>query len=92
MEHTPCWIWYPGDFELRHSLKLHARRQERELRQWLYGETADQATLTAALAGEAADVEDVHGVAVDLVTVGDCELTPDLAALVEYLARELPPG
>lgn len=64
-----------------------ARRQERELRQWLYGETADQATLTAALAGEAADVEDVHGVAVDLVTVGDCELTPDLAALVRA-ARE----
>ena len=30
MEHTPCWIWYPGDFELRHSLKLHARRQERD--------------------------------------------------------------
>ena len=30
MEHTPCWIWYPGDFELRHSLKLHARHQERD--------------------------------------------------------------
>ena len=30
MDHTPCWIWYPGDFELRHALKLHARRQERD--------------------------------------------------------------
>lgn len=59
-----------------------ARRQERELRQWLYGETEAESTLKAELTAEAADVEDVHGVAVDVVTVGDCELTPDLAALV----------
>ena len=59
-----------------------ARRQERELRQWLYGEAAAQSTLRAELIAEAADVEDVHGVDVDVVTVGDCELTPDLAALV----------
>ena len=30
MNPTPCWIWYPGDFEIRHALKLHARRQERD--------------------------------------------------------------
>ncbi len=59
-----------------------ARRQERELRQWLYGEAEADSTLKAELAGEAADVEDVHGVDVDVVTVGDCELTPDLSALV----------
>jgi len=23
------WIWYPGDFEICHSLKLHSRREER---------------------------------------------------------------
>lgn len=23
------WIWYPGDFELYHSLRLHCRREER---------------------------------------------------------------
>ena len=22
------WIWYPGDYELYHSIKLHARREE----------------------------------------------------------------
>ena len=22
------WIWYNGDFELYHSMKLHARREE----------------------------------------------------------------
>lgn len=30
MNPTHCWIWYPGDFEIRHALKLHARRQERD--------------------------------------------------------------
>lgn len=59
-----------------------ARRQERELRAWLYGETADEATLKVALAGAAADVEDVHGVPVELVLVGDGDLTPELTALV----------
>jgi hypothetical protein len=24
------WIWYPGDFEIFHSLRLHCRRQERD--------------------------------------------------------------
>lgn len=25
----PIWMWYPGDFEVHHSLKLHCRREER---------------------------------------------------------------
>lgn len=29
MNASPCWIWYPGDFEIRHSMKLHMRRQEK---------------------------------------------------------------
>ena len=28
-KHAARWIWYPGDFELHHSLKLHCRREER---------------------------------------------------------------
>lgn len=28
---TSKWIWYYGDFEIRHSLKLHIRRQERNV-------------------------------------------------------------
>ncbi len=59
-----------------------ARRQERELRSWLYGETADETTLRAALDEVAADVENIHGVPVELVTVGDCDLDADLTALV----------
>ncbi|MFZ1412873.1 MAG: ATP-binding protein, partial [Micropruina sp.] len=64
-----------------------ARRQERELRAWLYGETAAEATLKVALTGVAADVEDVHDVPVELVLVGDTELTTELTALVAA-ARE----
>ena len=59
-----------------------ARRQERELRSWLYGETAQDSTLVQALSLAAVDVETDHGIDVDLVTVGDCDLTPDLSALV----------
>jgi signal transduction histidine kinase len=60
-----------------------ARAQERDLRAWLYGAT-DAATdrLAAALAATAAEVEDTHGVPVEVVTVGDAALTPRLHALV----------
>lgn len=59
-----------------------ARRQERELRQWLYGDAPTGGSLVEALTAELLDVEDTHGVDVELVSVGDTELTPELAALV----------
>ncbi|MFT3861826.1 PspC domain-containing protein [Micropruina sp.] len=64
-----------------------ARRQERELRAWLYGETSEAATVKAALVDSAAEVEDDHGVDVDIVVVGDRELAADLRPLVQA-ARE----
>lgn len=65
-----------------------ARAQERDLRAWLYDETAgDQSTVASALRGLAAAVEDAHGVSVDVVTVGDCDLTESLRPLVSA-ARE----
>jgi signal transduction histidine kinase/phage shock protein PspC (stress-responsive transcriptional regulator) len=68
-----------------------ARRQERELREWLSGHTtaADGAadTLTAALRAMAADVEEVHKVTVEVVTVGEAPLDDALRALVAA-ARE----
>ena len=64
-----------------------ARRQERELRGWLYGETSDAATVKAALVASAVEVEDDHGVDVDIVVVGDRELHADLRPLVQA-ARE----
>ena len=66
-----------------------ARRQERELRGWLWG--AEESTgvnrFAAALRAAAAEVEDAHGVAVEVVTVGDSELDEETAAVVAA-ARE----
>lgn len=66
-----------------------ARSQERELRTWLYapaGEQVDQ-TLARALEQAAAEVEEDHGLAVEVVTVGDCPTSPRVTALVAA-ARE----
>jgi signal transduction histidine kinase len=61
-----------------------ARRQERELRTWLFAGEAGRNgdSLAAALDGAAAEVEDAHGVAIDVVTVGDRPLDDRAAALV----------
>ncbi len=62
-----------------------ARRQERELRTWLYGRPAGAGAdrLQAALEAMAQDVEQAHDVAVDVVVVGDCALDERIAALVD---------
>src|SRR5215218_773506 len=66
-----------------------ARRQERELRAWLNGGRpwGERSTLAAALELAAAEVEEAHGVAVDVVAVGDCPLDDRAEALVAA-ARE----
>ncbi len=65
-----------------------ARRQERELRSWLYGtdETIGD-RFAASLRGVAAEVEDAHEVAIETVVVGDAPMGPDVTALVRA-ARE----
>ncbi|MGH3991471.1 MAG: sensor histidine kinase, partial [Pseudonocardiaceae bacterium] len=74
-----------------------ARGQERELRSWLYGPQgygraaeapADggepaRATLAGALHAVAGDVEDTYAVSVQVVVVGDCDLTDPMPALVQ---------
>ncbi|HET9778924.1 MAG TPA: PspC domain-containing protein [Propionibacteriaceae bacterium] len=64
-----------------------ARRQERELRNWLYGDELHEATLKAALTAAAVEVEDERGVPVELVMVGDCDTSEGVQALVRA-ARE----
>jgi signal transduction histidine kinase len=66
-----------------------ARSQERELRTWLQGRSADgQAdTLQAALERAAARVEATEHVAVDLVVVGDAPVDDQLAALVAAIGE-----
>jgi signal transduction histidine kinase len=66
-----------------------ARRQERELRSWLLkrpGE-AERESVAGALERAAADVEELHGVPIEVVTVGDAPLNTCLEALVQA-ARE----
>jgi signal transduction histidine kinase len=66
-----------------------ARRQERELRGWLSGEPDRQAgdSFSAALRSAAEEVEDAHGVAIEVVAVGDAALDTDAGAVVAA-ARE----
>lgn len=66
-----------------------ARAQERELRSWLFegrptgSDAAEEAaSLSVALERVARDVEAVHHLPVDVVTVGDCELDDGLRAMV----------
>lgn len=65
-----------------------ARRQERDLRGWLYGDqTGDATSFAAALRRVGVEVEDAHGVPVEVVTVGDIELDDARRAVVQA-ARE----
>jgi len=70
-----------------------ARAQERELRSWLFDGRApgslddDTMTLADGVRQIQQEVEAQHGLAVEAVTVGDCELDDDLSALLAA-ARE----
>jgi signal transduction histidine kinase len=65
-----------------------ARRQERELRSWLYGGGAPAAeTLAGALELAAEEIEELHLVRVELAAGGDCPLGPELEPIV-LAARE----
>jgi signal transduction histidine kinase len=65
-----------------------ARRQERELRRWLYGSGFGEGnTLEDALAEAAADVEELHGVKIELASAGHAPLDDGVEQLV-LAARE----
>jgi signal transduction histidine kinase len=60
-----------------------ARRQERELRGWLYGQgDTEGETLRHQLEDTLADIEELHGVRVEIVQTGDLQLDERLSALV----------
>jgi signal transduction histidine kinase len=65
-----------------------ARAQERELRSWLFDGRApgsldgEGMTIADGVRLLQQEVEAQHGVAVEAITVGDCELTDDLRALL----------
>ena len=61
-----------------------ARAQERELRSWIYQDAGqDAGRLVAGIKAVCAEVEDLHGLPVELVTVGDAELGEPMRALVQ---------
>ncbi|MCS0637105.1 PspC domain-containing protein [Streptomyces sp. LP05-1] len=83
------------------AVRKLARAQERELREWLYrpestgrsgdgkqgDEAAEPENLAAAVKRTAAEVEDTHGVPLEVVVVGDCPLDDRLGAQLQA-ARE----
>ena len=65
-----------------------ARAQERDLRAWLYQPKADaEQDLAAAVRKASAEVEDHHGVPIEVVCVGDCPLDDRITAMLQA-ARE----
>ncbi|MET9082588.1 PspC domain-containing protein [Streptomyces sp. NPDC004237] len=80
--------------ENANEVRRLARAQERDLRTWLYkpeGTGKDEAdepdTLADAVRRSAAEVEDKHGVPIEVVVVGDCPLDERTAAQMQA-ARE----
>ena len=67
-----------------------ARAQERELRSWLYAGPSDsEATLAAAVAEAAHEVEDLHGTPIDVVSTGDRPLDDGGRALARAVREAL---
>ena len=67
-----------------------ARRQERELRDWLASDgRSSTASFAAALRAAAEKVEDDHRVAVEVVVVGDCELDERAEAVLGAVREAL---
>lgn len=67
-----------------------ARKQERELRSWLYGSHEDASqTLAAAVVAAAAEVEDLHSVPIDVVITGDRGLDEGGTTLVRAVREAL---
>lgn len=61
-----------------------ARAQERELRRWLYADSAERTgNLADRIKAIAAEVEEAYGHPVDVVSVGDTPMTPRQDALVQ---------
>ena len=80
--------------DLSEERTMRIRAQERELRNWLYkpegtGKDEDEEpdTLAEAVKKAAAEVEDKHGVPLEVVVVGDCPLDDKLGAQMQA-ARE----
>ncbi len=67
-----------------------ARKQERELREWLYGSGSQASdSLAGLLKATAAEVENDYGVVIEVVIVGDGEVDERRYALVQALREAM---
>ncbi|WP_217209003.1 ATP-binding protein [Streptomyces sp. AC550_RSS872] len=80
--------------ENANEVRRLARAQERDLRTWLYkpegtgkDEADEPANLADAVRRNAAEIEDKHGVPIEVVVVGDCPLDERIGAQMQA-ARE----
>jgi signal transduction histidine kinase/phage shock protein PspC (stress-responsive transcriptional regulator) len=66
-----------------------ARSQERDLRAWLFESVGTDVTLAGELRAHAAIVEDTYGVVVDVVAVGDLDMTESLKPITDATREAL---
>ncbi|PUA81821.1 ATP-binding protein [Nocardioides currus] len=66
-----------------------ARSQERELRGWLFESVGTDATVAGELRAHAAVVEDTYGLVVDVVAVGDLDMTEALKPITDATREAL---
>ncbi|MBA2533187.1 MAG: PspC domain-containing protein [Nocardioidaceae bacterium] len=67
-----------------------ARRQERELRSWLYEDDTSRApSLCVALTTAAAEIEDRHDVAIEVVCVGDAVIDEATTAVIRAASEAM---
>ncbi len=59
-----------------------ARTEEHALRDWLYGDTGDAASFSAAVQQAANEVETRHGISIEVVSVGDVAVDSRLEAVL----------
>lgn len=67
-----------------------ARTQERELRRWLYEDRENVSdSVASSMKLISAQIEDTHGVPIDVITVGDCEPNERISALIDATRQAL---
>lgn len=71
------------------AVRLLARQQEAELRDYLYSDRRDETSVATVLTRRARDVEATYGAQIDVVITGDTEVTARTQALIDAAGEAL---